>query len=98
MFQIYQDTCYVSSEGLTQLVYSGYQPHAYTWNDFPPPKEFSKLGIKEAMIISNDEKLNGPTPQIASHGSLLVRDWFHSVPNLMKAESVRINLTFRRIL
>lgn len=31
-----RDTCYVTSPGLQQLRYSGYQPHAYSWDDFPP--------------------------------------------------------------
>lgn len=41
---------------------------------------------------------------LLKHGSLLVmsgctqRDWLHSVPKRAKAESARINLTFRRIL
>lgn len=30
-----RDTCYVASDGLHKLVYSGYQPHAYSWNHFP---------------------------------------------------------------
>ncbi|CAN8314732.1 unnamed protein product [Cochlearia groenlandica] len=34
-----RDTCYVASSGLTALVYSGYRPHAYSWDDFPPLKE-----------------------------------------------------------
>ncbi|XP_075489028.1 DNA oxidative demethylase ALKBH2-like [Primulina tabacum] len=169
-----RDTCYVASEGLTKLVYSGYQPHAYTWNDFPPLKDILDLVHKaipgssfNSLLLNrykggndyvgwhaDDEKLYGPTPQIASvslgcerdfllkkkpskvvideparrnecgppskrlkkvnigdqhsfalkHGSLLVmsgytqRDWLHSVPKRVKAESVRINLTFRRIL
>ncbi|KAG6392415.1 hypothetical protein SASPL_146633 [Salvia splendens] len=86
---------------------------------------------------ADDEKLYGPTPQIASvsfgfksaercegeptskrakklnnsdqhaftlkHGSLLVmsgftqREWLHSVPKRVKADSTRINLTFRHI-
>lgn len=38
------------------------------------------------------------------HGSMLVmrghtqRDWIHSVPRRAKAESTRINLTFRHVL
>ncbi|XP_048490721.1 DNA oxidative demethylase ALKBH2 isoform X2 [Beta vulgaris subsp. vulgaris] len=31
-----RDSCYVASDGLPKLVYSGYQPHAYSWNNFPP--------------------------------------------------------------
>ncbi|KAK6124753.1 hypothetical protein DH2020_017150 [Rehmannia glutinosa] len=169
-----RDTCYIASEGLTQLVYSGHQPHAYSWNEFPPLKDILDLvhrvlpGSNFNSLLLNrykggndyvgwhadDEKLYGPTPEIASvsfgcerdfllkkkpsksaqvksatgnegepprkrskklnnsdqhafllkHGSLLVmrgytqRDWLHSVPKRVKAESVRINLTFRRII
>ncbi|KAH6777233.1 oxidoreductase [Perilla frutescens var. hirtella] len=170
-----RDTCYVASEGLAQLVYSGYQPHAYSWDEFPPLKEILDM-VHEAIPGSSfnslllnrykggsdyvgwhadDEKLYGPTPQIASlsfgcerdfllkkkpsksaqvksaercegerpskrakklngsdqhyafvlkHGSLLVmsgytqRDWLHSVPKRAKADSTRINLTFRHIV
>ncbi|XP_074272353.1 DNA oxidative demethylase ALKBH2 [Silene latifolia] len=31
-----RDTCYVAREGLPKLVYSGYQPHPHSWDDFPP--------------------------------------------------------------
>ncbi|XP_028087995.1 DNA oxidative demethylase ALKBH2 isoform X2 [Camellia sinensis] len=34
-----RDTCYVASAGLPELSYSGYQPHAYSWDDFPPLKD-----------------------------------------------------------
>ncbi|PON57635.1 DNA oxidative demethylase ALKBH [Parasponia andersonii] len=34
-----RDTCYVASPGLPDLSYSGYQPHAYSWDDFPPLKD-----------------------------------------------------------
>ncbi|KAG5516235.1 hypothetical protein RHGRI_037062 [Rhododendron griersonianum] len=34
-----RDTCYIASSGLPELVYSGYQPHAYSWDDFPPLKD-----------------------------------------------------------
>ncbi|KAK1576859.1 hypothetical protein Q3G72_017045 [Acer saccharum] len=34
-----RDTCYVASKGLPELIYSGYQPHAYSWDDFPPLKD-----------------------------------------------------------
>ncbi|XP_058112113.1 DNA oxidative demethylase ALKBH2 [Magnolia sinica] len=30
-----RDTCYIASEGLPELKYSGYQPHAYSWDEFP---------------------------------------------------------------
>ncbi|GFP93462.1 alpha-ketoglutarate-dependent dioxygenase alkb homolog 2 [Phtheirospermum japonicum] len=166
-----RDTCYIASEGLTQLGYSGFQPHAYYWDEFPPLKDILDLVHKalpgssfNSLLLNrykggndyvgwhaDDEKLYGPTPEIASvsfgcerdfilkkrpskvksgvgnegepsrkrsknvnnsdqhafllkHGSLLVmrgytqRDWLHSVPKRVKAESVRINLTFRRIL
>ncbi|KAL8461689.1 hypothetical protein ACS0TY_032165 [Phlomoides rotata] len=169
-----RDTCYVASEGLSQLGYSGYRPHAYSWDEFPPLKEILDMVHKalpgssfNSLLLNrykggsdyvgwhaDDEKLYGPTPEIASvsfgcerdfllkkkpsksvqvksarrwegepsrkrskkhndndqhafvlkHGSLLVmsgytqRDWLHSVPKRVKAESVRINLTFRCIL
>ncbi|KAK9668480.1 hypothetical protein RND81_13G063700 [Saponaria officinalis] len=31
-----RDTCYVASEGLPKLVYSGYQPDPHSWHRFPP--------------------------------------------------------------
>ncbi|GAB4830722.1 Alpha-ketoglutarate-dependent dioxygenase alkB 2 [Ancistrocladus abbreviatus] len=80
-----RDTCYVASAGLTQLVYSGYQPHAYTWDDFPPLKDLLEVhkalpGSRFNSLLlnrykggddyvgwhSDDEKLYGPTPEIAS--------------------------------
>ncbi|EPS70049.1 hypothetical protein M569_04715, partial [Genlisea aurea] len=163
-----RDTCYVASEGLPRLVYSGYQPQAYSWDEFPVLREILDLVHRElpessfnSLLLNrykggddyvgwhaDDEKLYGPSPQIASlsfgcerhfllkkkkkkkkpserssgreddakkrdddrhsfvlkHGSLLVmggntqRDWLHSVPRRVKASSVRINLTFRRIV
>ncbi|OAY65775.1 Alpha-ketoglutarate-dependent dioxygenase alkB [Ananas comosus] len=166
-----RDTCYIASEGLPDLKYSGYQPYAHSWDDYPLLKDILKA-VHEALpgsyfnslVLnrykggsdyvswhSDDEPLYGPTPEIASvtlgcerefllrrkpfkrqasatrasgqslgkrsreslqdqhsfvlkHGSLLVmrgyaqRDWHHSVPKRAKAESVRINLTFRRVL
>lgn len=161
-----RDTCYVASEGLQQLVYSGYQPHAYSWDEFPPLKEILDLVHKavpgssfNSLLLNrykggndyvgwhtDDEKIYGPRPEIASvsfgcdrdfllkkkprksalveapckkpkavhkndqhafvlkHGSLLImsgstqQDWLHSVPKRAKADSTRINLTFRRII
>ncbi|KAM6601855.1 hypothetical protein CsatA_021464 [Cannabis sativa] len=34
-----RDTCYVANPGLPDLIYSGYQPRAYSWDDFPPLKD-----------------------------------------------------------
>lgn len=34
-----RDTCYIASVGLPELSYSGYQPHAYSWDDYPPLKD-----------------------------------------------------------
>ncbi|XP_009613321.1 DNA oxidative demethylase ALKBH2 [Nicotiana tomentosiformis] len=155
-----RDSCYVASEGLPQLVYSGYQPHAYSWDEFPPLKDILDAVHKalpgshfNSLLLNrykggddyvgwhaDDEKLYGPTPEIASlsfgcerefllkkrpdktpggkitsgeppkkrpkkngspdqhsfvlkHGSLLVmrdytqRDWLHSVPKRVKADS-----------
>ncbi|KAL9253823.1 DNA oxidative demethylase ALKBH2-like protein [Drosera capensis] len=166
-----RDTCYVASMGLTELVYSGYKPHAYSWDDFPQLKELLQIVQKalpgstfNSLLLnrykggndyvawhSDDETLYGDTPEIASvsfgcerefllkkkpirgsqdkgskeapaskrlkksdtndqhsfvlkHGSLLVmrgysqRDWMHSVPKRVKADSVRINLTFRHVI
>lgn len=165
-----RDMCYVANEGLPDLAYSGYQPHAHSWDEFPPLKDileavhnalpgscFNSLllnrykgGSDYVSWHADDEKLYGPTPEIASvsfgcerefllkrkpgknfrakrsegkapskrpeqdaaaeqhsftlkHGSLLVmrgytqRDWLHSVPKRAKAESTRINLTFRLV-
>lgn len=81
-----RDTCYVASAGLRHLVYSGYQPHAYSWDDFPPLKELLQAvhnalpGSRFNSLLlnrykggndyvgwhSDDEKLYGPTPEIAS--------------------------------
>ncbi|KFK32830.1 hypothetical protein AALP_AA6G292700 [Arabis alpina] len=81
-----RDTCYVASSGLTALVYSGYRPNAYSWDDFPPLKEildaiykalpgsrFNSLLLNKYKGASDyvswhadDEKLYGPTPEIAS--------------------------------
>ncbi|KAK8951197.1 hypothetical protein KSP39_PZI004133 [Platanthera zijinensis] len=81
-----RDTCYVASEGLTDLKYSGYQPHAYTWDEYPvlrdileavhevlPGSRFNSLllnrykcGSDYVAWHSDNEKLYGPTPEIAS--------------------------------
>ncbi|XP_002878604.2 DNA oxidative demethylase ALKBH2 [Arabidopsis lyrata subsp. lyrata] len=81
-----RDTCYVASSGLTALVYSGYRPNAYSWDDFPPLKEildaiykalpgsrFNSLLLNRYKGASDyvawhadDEKIYGPTPEIAS--------------------------------
>ncbi|KAF6145094.1 hypothetical protein GIB67_013445 [Kingdonia uniflora] len=81
-----RDTCYVASGGLPELRYSGYQPHAYSWDDFPPLKEILeavhealpgssfnslllnryKSGSDYVSWHADDEKLYGPTPEIAS--------------------------------
>ncbi|CAH2053145.1 unnamed protein product [Thlaspi arvense] len=81
-----RDTCYVASSGLAALVYSGYRPHAYSWDDFPPLREILDAiqkalpGSRFNSLLLNrykgcndyvgwhadDEKLYGPTPEIAS--------------------------------
>ncbi|KAI9123704.1 hypothetical protein K1719_005004 [Acacia pycnantha] len=81
-----RDTCYVATPGLTQLTYSGYQPHAYSWNDYPPLKDILEAVHKalpgssfNSLLVNrykggndyvgwhaDDEKLYGPTPEIAS--------------------------------
>ncbi|KAL0885705.1 hypothetical protein Bca101_009688 [Brassica carinata] len=81
-----RDTCYVASSGLTPLMYSGYRPDAYSWDDFPPLKDILDAicealpGSRFNSLLLNrykgandyvgwhadDEKLYGPTPEIAS--------------------------------
>lgn len=56
-FEQPRDTCYVASEGLTQLVYSGYQPHAYTWNDFPPLKDILDLVRLLSLAFSTNTNM-----------------------------------------
>ncbi|XP_073010892.1 uncharacterized protein [Typha latifolia] len=43
-----RDTCYVASEGLVDLKYSGYQPHAYSWDEYPPLKDILNA-VREAL-------------------------------------------------
>ncbi|KAL8137332.1 hypothetical protein V2J09_003333 [Rumex salicifolius] len=38
-----RDTCYVATPGLPELVYSGYHPRAYSWDDYPTLKELLDL-------------------------------------------------------
>ncbi|CAL5185309.1 unnamed protein product [Lathyrus oleraceus] len=62
-----RDTCYVASSGLTELSYSGYQPHAYSWDDYPPLKDIldaiamlknsCKTAIKELKHWMTPEKV-----------------------------------------
>ncbi|KAK2394397.1 oxidoreductase, 2OG-Fe(II) oxygenase family protein [Trifolium repens] len=81
-----RDTCYVATPGLTELSYSGYQPHAYSWDDYPPLKDILDAVHKalpgssfNSLLLNrykggndyvgwhaDDEKLYGPTPEIAS--------------------------------
>ncbi|ONK79356.1 uncharacterized protein A4U43_C01F5530 [Asparagus officinalis] len=81
-----RDTCYVASEGLSELKYSGYQPQAYSWDDYPVLKDILAMvheavsGSKFNSLLlnrykngadyvawhSDDEKLYGLTPEIAS--------------------------------
>ncbi|XP_047311057.1 DNA oxidative demethylase ALKBH2 [Impatiens glandulifera] len=81
-----RDTCYVASPGLPELTYSGYKPHAYSWDDFPllqdileaVNKAFPDCSYNSLLLNrykggedyvgwhADDEKLYGPTPEIAS--------------------------------
>ncbi|KAI4298834.1 hypothetical protein L6164_032350 [Bauhinia variegata] len=81
-----RDSCYVATPGLTELTYSGYQPHAYSWDDYPvlkdildavhkalPGSSFNsvllnryKSGNDCVGWHADDEKVYGPTPEIAS--------------------------------
>ncbi|KAH0461635.1 hypothetical protein IEQ34_009210 [Dendrobium chrysotoxum] len=65
-----RDSCYVASEGLTALKYSGYQPHVH---EALPGTRFNSLllnrykhGSDYVAWHSDDEKLYGSTPKIAS--------------------------------
>ncbi|CAH9086104.1 unnamed protein product [Cuscuta europaea] len=91
-----RDTCYIAGEGLPDLVYSGYQPHAYSWEEFPPLKEILDAVHKaipgtffNSLLLNrykggndyvgwhaDDEKLYGPTPEIASVSLGCERDFF----------------------
>nr|CAB3467822.1 unnamed protein product [Digitaria exilis] len=37
-----RDVCYIADEGLTDLKYSGHQPHAHSWDEFPVLKDILK--------------------------------------------------------
>ncbi|KAL0363113.1 UNVERIFIED_CONTAM: putative acetyl-CoA acetyltransferase, cytosolic 2 [Sesamum calycinum] len=75
-----RDTCYVASEGLTQLAYSGYQPLAYSWDEFPPLKEILDLVHKalpgssfNSLLLNrykggNDYKKPSKSVQVKSTG------------------------------
>ncbi|KAM0903010.1 hypothetical protein ACQ4PT_018835 [Festuca glaucescens] len=43
-----RDTCYVVDEGLTDLKYSGHQPRAHSWDEFPVLKDILKA-VHEAL-------------------------------------------------
>ncbi|KAL0919726.1 hypothetical protein M5K25_011842 [Dendrobium thyrsiflorum] len=43
-----RDTCYVASEGLAALKYSGYQPQAYTWDEYPVLRDILQA-VHEAL-------------------------------------------------
>ncbi|KAK1395439.1 DNA oxidative demethylase ALKBH2 [Heracleum sosnowskyi] len=72
------------------------------------PDKTSKAASKtEGEASSKQMKKNAYSNQHSfklKHGSLLVmkgytqRDWLHSVPKRAKADTLRINLTFRRVL
>ncbi|XP_015693549.2 DNA oxidative demethylase ALKBH2 [Oryza brachyantha] len=51
-----RDTCYVADQGLTDLKYSGHQPHAHSWDEFPVLKDILKA-VHEALPESNFNSL-----------------------------------------
>ncbi|XP_043706026.1 DNA oxidative demethylase ALKBH2 isoform X1 [Telopea speciosissima] len=51
-----RDTCYVASEGLPELRYSGYKPRAYPWDDYPPLKDLL-AAVHEALPGSSFNSL-----------------------------------------
>ncbi|XP_050213577.1 DNA oxidative demethylase ALKBH2 [Mercurialis annua] len=81
-----RDTCYIASPGLPELTYSGYKPHVYSWDDYPPLRDILDAVQRElpgsrfnSLLLNrykggndnvgwhaDDEKLYGPTPEIAS--------------------------------
>ncbi|KAL7201601.1 hypothetical protein ACSBR1_033320 [Camellia fascicularis] len=81
-----RDICYVANKGLQGVTYSGHQPKAYSWDDFPPLADILNAvqealpGSKFNSLVlnrykggddyvswhSDDDKLYGPTPEIAS--------------------------------
>nr|GLL37750.1 DNA oxidative demethylase ALKBH2 isoform X2 [Ipomoea trifida] len=83
-------------ERVSELVYSGYKPHAYSWDEFPPLKEILDAVHKaipgshfNSLLLNrykggndyvgwhaDDEKLYGPTPEIASVSFGCERDFF----------------------
>ncbi|XP_031395393.1 DNA oxidative demethylase ALKBH2 isoform X2 [Punica granatum] len=91
-----RDTCYVASAGLPDLVYSGYSPRAYLWDEFPPLKEILEMVHKalpgnrfNSLLLnrykggndyvgwhSDDEKLYGSAPEIASVSFGCEREFF----------------------
>nr|GEU78138.1 DNA oxidative demethylase ALKBH2 [Tanacetum cinerariifolium] len=105
-----RDSCYVASKGLKELTYSGHKPHAYRWDDFPPLKQIldqKRNNKPPTKRPKNNDTTDDSTDKCCfalKHGSLLVmrgntqRDWLHSVPKRAKANSARINLTFRRVI
>ncbi|KAF8650468.1 hypothetical protein HU200_063833 [Digitaria exilis] len=44
----HRDVCYIADEGLTDLKYSGHQPHAHSWDEFPILKDILKA-VHEAL-------------------------------------------------
>lgn len=58
-----RDTCYIADQGLPALQYSGYQPHAHPWDDYPPLKEI--LGAVRPHDLSTSlMKRLPPTPSV----------------------------------
>ncbi|KAL6909642.1 hypothetical protein ACP4OV_001301 [Aristida adscensionis] len=51
-----RDTCYVADVGLTDLKYSGHQPDAHTWDEFPVLKDILKA-VHEALPGSHFNSL-----------------------------------------
>ncbi|KAK3433611.1 hypothetical protein EUGRSUZ_L00150 [Eucalyptus grandis] len=71
------------------------------------PSKNSQARRPDDEPVRKRSKMGGDADQhtfVLKHGSLLVmrgytqRDWIHSVPKRAKAEGLRINLTFRRII
>ncbi|XP_078431879.1 oxidoreductase, 2OG-Fe(II) oxygenase family protein [Wolffia australiana] len=81
-----RDACYIADDGLPEFQYSGYQPRALSWDNYPllkntlaavhealPGSKFNSLllnrykgGSDYVAWHSDDEKLYGDAPEIAS--------------------------------
>ncbi|KAH7545394.1 DNA oxidative demethylase ALKBH2 isoform X1 [Ziziphus jujuba] len=106
-----RDSCYFASPGLPEYTYSGYKPHAYSWDDYPPLKQLLeavhkalpgssfnslllnryKSGNEYVGWHSDDEKLYGSTPEIATVSFGCDRDFLLKKKKHKNSSQERIN-------